>query len=789
MGGAASVGQLPEACTKDECQARYGDLFNETEWQKYAVNGSMSREALAMAFADLTDAFLTHDWGTDGSTHKKVSTINKLLKARGITTWFDEEKMEGNVKKQMIHGIDNARVIVVFVTQRYIDKVGGSNAEDNCQLEFNYAARRKTASKMIPVLIDPSPSLKNPATWTGEVGFVLGGHLYLDLSNAFDDEQLLATRIDELIGKINGIGGVPIAQRFGGAIEHQTTGIPSVAKTTPRLVSSTLTSPTVPLATLSKEQVAAMLNALGCSKYSAAFLENEITGDMLMGTAEVNDIKELGVTLAVKARLLFDKITEFKANGVPTSLLAPTDAAASATEPTSARPAVANPKSAHGEGGHTFDKHIAELLPPDWVKVYNYKLEANGKNSASSHALKWPEPPCSLSISSGLFLNGNFKDELKDKYELMYLESLGGRMDKADFLLTFKIKFVQGNCTPFSAGYRPWFAIDITKDMCLIITFNQDEDANVVRKDGQPIVLPVDTWLDIGILMCLKRRTIEVVVGAEKMDPIELESSFSFKHLYTYTEDNGLSLVRHETFDKMFHGYLRKIELYSTAPAAREMAPIPPMDDNTYAKHMDILNDLKQEMKPLVHYPAMNNDVVDTIKHGTMVLPASCFTHKDYGVFFDGDYYGEAGNNWSVAVAGVFRHELKQHHFMYAIEMAPLGRGWAMCMGATGRWFAICVNAEMTVEICINNMDVNNLCCVNKEPVVLAKGEWALVAVKMDGNNIDVIVNGERMDRIELGDEFKFNVQEGECGDLRLVNYGNGGCFHGFIKSLAMWSV
>ncbi|KAF0687344.1 hypothetical protein As57867_020836, partial [Aphanomyces stellatus] len=71
MGGAASVGQLPEACTKDECQARYGDLFNETEWQKYAVNGSMSREALAMAFADLTDAFLTHDWGTDGSTHKK----------------------------------------------------------------------------------------------------------------------------------------------------------------------------------------------------------------------------------------------------------------------------------------------------------------------------------------------------------------------------------------------------------------------------------------------------------------------------------------------------------------------------------------------------------------------------------------------------------------------------------------------------------------------------------------------------------------------------------------------
>ncbi|KAF0685616.1 Aste57867_22545 [Aphanomyces stellatus] len=141
MGGAVSVGQVPDTCTKEECQARYGDLFNESVWQQHAINGSMTREALTKAFADLTDVFLTHDWGTDGSTHKKVSTINKLLKARGITTWFDEEKMEGNVKKQMIHGIDNTRVIVVFVTQRYIDKVGGCSDVDGCVCRLAKLAR------------------------------------------------------------------------------------------------------------------------------------------------------------------------------------------------------------------------------------------------------------------------------------------------------------------------------------------------------------------------------------------------------------------------------------------------------------------------------------------------------------------------------------------------------------------------------------------------------------------------------------------------------------------------
>ena len=44
--------------------------------------------------------------------------------------------MQGNVKKQMISGIDFAQCVVVFVTRRYADKVKGDNAEDNCQVTY-----------------------------------------------------------------------------------------------------------------------------------------------------------------------------------------------------------------------------------------------------------------------------------------------------------------------------------------------------------------------------------------------------------------------------------------------------------------------------------------------------------------------------------------------------------------------------------------------------------------------------------------------------------------------------
>ena len=65
--------------------------------------------------------------------------------------------MQGNVIEKMCEGIDDSYVIVVFVTQRYIDKVGGKyGSQDNCKKEFEYAERTKGADKFIPVIMEPS---------------------------------------------------------------------------------------------------------------------------------------------------------------------------------------------------------------------------------------------------------------------------------------------------------------------------------------------------------------------------------------------------------------------------------------------------------------------------------------------------------------------------------------------------------------------------------------------------------------------------------------------------------
>ena len=55
---------------------------------------------LAILRMTSTDVFLTHDWGTDElgrDNHSRVAEVNTALKAAGLTTWFDSEKMTGTL--------------------------------------------------------------------------------------------------------------------------------------------------------------------------------------------------------------------------------------------------------------------------------------------------------------------------------------------------------------------------------------------------------------------------------------------------------------------------------------------------------------------------------------------------------------------------------------------------------------------------------------------------------------------------------------------------------------------
>eukprot|EP00051_Salpingoeca_urceolata_P001423 m.40845 g.40845 ORF g.40845 m.40845 type:complete len:293 (+) comp11411_c0_seq1:128-1006(+) len=160
--------------------------------------------------AETVDVFLSHSWELDElsrDNHARVAMISAELQRRGLTTWLDEDKMHGDIDLRMSEGIENAQAVLVFVTQRYIDKVAGTaselnptpNPQDNCKREFMHAVRRKTVEKLIPVVMEPR--CKASTRWGGPVGFNLGGHLYVDFSEDLHAMDQLVRLICDTIGK------------------------------------------------------------------------------------------------------------------------------------------------------------------------------------------------------------------------------------------------------------------------------------------------------------------------------------------------------------------------------------------------------------------------------------------------------------------------------------------------------------------------------------------------------------------------------------------------------------
>lgn len=159
-----------------------------------------------------TDIFLSHNWGEDDSgrdNHYRVSLINKELKKLGYQTWFDADIMTGDIIKQMSQGIERTKGVLVFITQRYLEKVTGEDSGDNCKLEFEYASRNKTSSKMIAVVMEKCMS--NSRKWTGSVGMHLGGKMYVDMTGDLANEVYLSKQIRALQRELQSIGIRPLA--------------------------------------------------------------------------------------------------------------------------------------------------------------------------------------------------------------------------------------------------------------------------------------------------------------------------------------------------------------------------------------------------------------------------------------------------------------------------------------------------------------------------------------------------------------------------------------------------
>ena len=162
-----------------------------------------------------TDVFLSHDWGKDEygrDNHQRVSLINDELKARGYKTWFDEEKMAGNIDMEMAQGIEQTDGVIAFITRRYYEKVNGENARDNCQKEFQHASEIKTRAKIVPVVMEGS--MRDATPWKGLVGINIGREMYVDMSGDIENKAYLNQKMELLLRQLQSKGIQPVQGIF-----------------------------------------------------------------------------------------------------------------------------------------------------------------------------------------------------------------------------------------------------------------------------------------------------------------------------------------------------------------------------------------------------------------------------------------------------------------------------------------------------------------------------------------------------------------------------------------------
>ena len=76
-----------------------------------------------------------------------------------------------------------------------------------------------------------------------------------------------------------------------------------------------------PLSELTVGEVGRLIESIEFDEYKAVFAKNKIDGKCLMKCNTVEDVKEMGILMTVKASLLLDEIRKWKTTGVPTDYL------------------------------------------------------------------------------------------------------------------------------------------------------------------------------------------------------------------------------------------------------------------------------------------------------------------------------------------------------------------------------------------------------------------------------------------------------------------------------------
>jgi hypothetical protein len=130
-------------------------------------------------------AFLSHAWGRDGVHHTHVREMANLLRGMALSIWFDEERLSGDIDKQISDGLESSLVFISFINTDMIQKIANAGSRDGidwCDYEFSAALLSHGKRRTIVVVSDPS--CRNPAEWYGPVKTAFSSVLHIDYSDA-----------------------------------------------------------------------------------------------------------------------------------------------------------------------------------------------------------------------------------------------------------------------------------------------------------------------------------------------------------------------------------------------------------------------------------------------------------------------------------------------------------------------------------------------------------------------------------------------------------------------------
>ncbi len=138
------------------------------------------------------EIFISHAWGNDSDNrdnHKRCEQLFNILKSNEYSVWFDKYDMSGNIDSCIMNGINNCKVVLLCLTEKYFNKINnavhGQVLNDNCYKEWNYSLFKQ--KKIIPIIMDSKTSNIYLNT-DGVIQMYLNSCLYIDMSKDFTDD-------------------------------------------------------------------------------------------------------------------------------------------------------------------------------------------------------------------------------------------------------------------------------------------------------------------------------------------------------------------------------------------------------------------------------------------------------------------------------------------------------------------------------------------------------------------------------------------------------------------------